>query len=249
MSPEVASGFDFGRLDGRTAVVTGGGKGIGRAISLALGAMGARVVVVYRSDAAAAERTASEVGGEALRCDVADSAAVVAAFKGLGTVDVLVNNAGSVRDNLVLRMKDEDWEHVVQTDLNSAFYTTKALLMGMVRGRWGRIVNISSVSSRGNAGQANYAAAKAGLIAFTKSVAREVGSRNVTVNAVAPGYVRTELTSGSLTGEMVKAIVDATPLKREGTPEDVAAAVAFLCSPAAAFITGHVLFVDGGLAA
>ena len=243
------SGFDLGSLEGRTAVVTGGGKGIGRAISVALGAMGARVIVVYRSDAAAAEATAHEVGGEAVQCDVADAAAVAAAFKALGAVDVLVNNAGAVRDNLVLRMKDEDWEHVVQTDLNSAFYTTKAVLMGMVRGRWGRIVNISSVSSRGNAGQSNYAAAKAGLIALTKSVAREVGSRSVTVNAVSPGYVRTELTSGSLTEEMIRAIVDATPLKREGTPADVAAAVAFLCSPAAAFITGHVLTVDGGLAA
>ena len=242
-------GFDLGSLEGKTAVVTGGGKGIGRAISLALASMGARVVIIYRGDAAAAEKTAGEVGGEAVQCDVSDAAAVQAAIKAIGQVDILVNNAGAVRDNLVLRMKEEDWEHVIDTDLNSAFFTTKAVLMGMIRARWGRIVNISSVSARGNAGQANYAAAKAGLIALTKSVAKEVGSRNVTVNAVAPGYVRTELTTGSLNDELVQAIVDATPLKREGTPEDVAAAVAFLCSPAAGFITGHVLWVDGGLAA
>src|SRR5579859_3993701 len=160
-------GFDLGSLDGRTAVVTGGGKGIGRAISLALGAMGAKVVVVYRGDADAAGKTAAEVRGEAVRCDVSDASAVRDAIKAIGQVDILVNNAGAVRDNLVLRMKEEDWEHVIDTDLNSAFFTTKAVLMGMIRARWGRIVNISSVSARGNAGQANYAAAKAGLIAFT----------------------------------------------------------------------------------
>ncbi|HEX6349745.1 MAG TPA: 3-oxoacyl-ACP reductase FabG [Candidatus Dormibacteraeota bacterium] len=235
-------------LEGKTALVTGGGKGIGKAISTALAGMGARVIVNYRGDAAAAEATAGEVGGEAVQCDVSDGAAVAAMVKSLGQVDVLVNNAGAVRDNLLLRMKEEDWRHVLDTDLTSAFHTTKAVLMGMMRARWGRIVNISSVVGiTGNAGQANYAAAKAGLIAFTKSMAKEVGSRSITVNAVAPGYVRTELTSSSMTEEMMQAVVEATPLKREGTVEDIAAAVAFLCSQRAGFITGHTLVVDGGL--
>ena len=235
-------------LEGKTALVTGGGKGIGKAISGALAAMGARVIVNYRGDAGAAESTASEIGGEALQCDVSDGAAVAAMVKSIGQVDVLVNNAGAVRDNLLLRMKEEDWRHVIETDLTSAFHTTKAVLMGMMRARWGRVVNINSVVGiTGNAGQANYAAAKAGLIAFTKSMAKEVGSRSITVNAVAPGYVRTELTSSSMTEEMMQAVVEATPLKREGTVDDIAAAVAFLCSQRAGFITGHTLVVDGGL--
>jgi len=235
-------------LEGRTALVTGGGKGIGRAVSRALGQMGARVVVNYRSDAAAAEETAHEVGGQAVRCDVADGAAVQALLKELGPVDVLVNNAGAVRDNLLLRMKPDDWDHIIQTDLSSAYHTTRAVMSGMLRKRWGRIVNMTSVVGiTGNPGQANYAAAKAGLIGFTKSIAKEIGSRGITCNAVAPGYVRTELTRASLTDEMVAEIVKHTPLQREGTPEDVAAAVAFLCTEGAGFITGHVLVVDGGL--
>src|SRR5215467_7470601 len=202
-------------LDGRTALVTGGGKGIGRAVSKALASMGARVVVNYRSDAAAAEETAHEVGGHALRCDVTDGAAVQALLKELGPVDVLVNNAGAVRDNLLLRMKPDDWDHIIQTDLSSAYHTTRAVMSGMLRKRWGRIVNMTSVVGiTGNPGQANYAAAKAGLIGFTKAIAKEIGSRNITCNAVAPGYVRTDLTEGSLTDEMVAELVKRTPLQR-----------------------------------
>jgi 3-oxoacyl-[acyl-carrier protein] reductase len=236
-------------LADRVALVTGGGKGIGAAISRSLAAMGATVQVNYRSDKAAAEAVAEEIGGTAVQCDVSDGAAVEKMVKAIGRVDILVNNAGAVRDKLLLRMTEKDWNDIIATDLTAAFHTTKATLAGgMLRNRWGRIVNMSSVVGiTGNPGQANYAAAKAGLIGFTKAIAKEVGSRGITVNAVAPGYVRTELTGNSLTDEMVADLVKFTPLQREGTPEDVAAAVAFLCSPAAGFITAHTLVVDGGL--
>lgn len=237
-------------LEGKTALVTGGGKGIGRAISEALAEMGARVVVNYRSDRAAAEATAAALpNASAHQADVGDPAQVEAMVKAIGRVDVLVNNAGALRDKLLVQMSPPDWEEIIRTDLMSAFATTRAALMsGMMRARWGRIVNISSiVGLTGNAGQSNYAAAKAGLIGFTKSVAREYGSRNITCNAVAPGYVRTELTTASVTEEMVGEMVKMTPIKREGTAEEIAAAVAFLCSQRAGFITGQVLAVDGGL--
>jgi len=240
----------MGDLDGKTALVTGGGKGIGRAISQALAARGAKVVVNYRSDKAAAEETAASLPGAiAHQADVGDPVQAEAMVKAIGRVDVLVNNAGLVRDKLLIQMSPPDWEDLIRTDLFSVFATTRAAIMsGMMRARWGRIVNISSiVGITGNAGQSNYAAAKAGLIGFTKSIAREYGSRNITCNAVAPGYVRTELTRGSLTDEMVGELVKLTPIKRQGSAEDIAAAVSFLCSESAGFITGQVLAVDGGL--
>src|SRR5438046_3321232 len=195
--------------------------------------MGARVVVNYRADKAAAEETAAALpNATAHRADVGDPVQVEAMVKAIGRVDVLVNNAGAGRDKLLIQMSPPDWEDLIRTDLLSAFATTRAAIMsGMMRARWGRIVNISSiVGLTGNAGQSNYAAAKAGLIGFTKSVAREYGSRNITCNAVAPGYVRTELTAGSLTDEMVSELVKMTPIKREARTDEVAATDAVLYS-------------------
>jgi 3-oxoacyl-[acyl-carrier protein] reductase len=238
-------------LSGRSALVTGGGKGIGAAISRELSGMGARVVVNYRTDRQAAEDTAAALGNAVVfGADVGDPEQVAKMVTETGPFDVVVNNAGMLRDRLLLRMSVDDWDQVLRTDLSAAFHVTKACVPQMLRARWGRIVNISSiVGLGGNPGQANYAAAKAGLVGLTKSVAKELGSRNITCNAVAPGYVHTELTTTSITEEQIAELVKLTPLRRQGTTAEIAAAVAFLCSPAAAFITGEVLVVDGGLAA
>ncbi len=241
----------------KVAVVTGGSRGIGRAIALRLAAGGAKVVVNYRGNEAAANEVVAQIkaqGGEAIavQADVSQveeaEALIEAARKAFGRVDILVNNAGTTRDTLIMRMSEEDWDVVLDTNLKGAFNCIKAAARPMMRQRYGRIVNITSVSGlAGNPGQANYASAKAGLIGLTKTVAKELGSRNITCNAVAPGYVPTDLTA-SLPPELVQQAVERSPLGRAGTPEDIAAAVAFLVSDEAGFITGQVLAVDGGLA-
>lgn len=241
----------------KVAVVTGGSRGIGRAIALRLAEGGATVVVNYHRNEAAAAEVVDQIkanGGDALAVQadvsqVADAQALMAAAKkAFGSIDILVNNAGTTRDTLIMRMSEEDWDIVIDTNLKGTFNCIKAASRQMMRQRSGRIVNITSVAGlAGNAGQANYASAKAGIIGLTKTIAKELGSRGVTCNAVAPGFVYTDLTS-SLPEELIQLAVDRTPLGRTGTPEDTAAAVAFLVSDDASFITGQTLAVDGGLA-
>jgi 3-oxoacyl-[acyl-carrier protein] reductase len=238
------------------AVITGGTRGIGLAVAKRLAGDGYDVLLTYRGDAAAAAAAKDGLAGsgrqvEVIAADIstADGAgrAIEAAMQSLGRLDVLVNNAGITRDTLLMRMSDDDWDAVLTTNLKGAFLTSKAAIRPMLRQRSGRIVNITSVIGQvGNAGQANYAAAKAGLIGFTKSLAKEVGSRGITVNAIAPGFIDTRLTA-ALPDEMKTMLLERTPLNRLGTPEDVAGAVAFLVGPDASFITGHTLTVDGGL--
>ena len=237
----------FASLEGKLALVTGGSRGIGRAIALELGRAGAEVVVGYRTGREEAEAVAGEIGGRAVEVDVSDAESAKALVEAAGDVDVLVNNAGLTRDGLLVRMSDEDWRTVIDTNLSSVFYTYRAAARPMMRKRAGSIVNVSSiVGVHGNWGQTNYAASKAGIIGFTKSLARELGSRNVRANVVAPGYVKTQLTD-VLPEEATQAMLTNTPLGRLGDPEDVAGAVRFLCSDDAKFVTGDVLLVDGGL--
>lgn len=242
-------------LNGKTALVTGASRGIGRAIALRLAEDGANVAVIYAGSADKAkavvnEITALGVNAKAYRCNVADSAAVNETVKAvtndLGKIDILVNNAGITRDGLMLRMKDEDFDAVLDTNLKGAFNMIRAYYSGFIRKKSGRIINISSVSGiMGNAGQANYSASKAGVIGLTKSVARELASRGITCNAVAPGFIQTDMTENL--GDN-NPLLNSIPLGRMGKPEDIAAAVAFLASDSAAYITGEVLKVDGGLA-
>lgn len=243
-------------LSGKSAIVTGGSRGIGRAIVLALARQGADIAFSYKGNADAAGEVARAVealGRQALahRGDVSDPDAaeglIAATLGAYGRIDILVNNAGITRDDLVMRMSAEAWREVIDTNLSGAFYTIKAAMRPMLKARSGRIINVSSVSGQaGNAGQANYSAAKAGLIGLTKAVAREVASRGITCNAVAPGFVLTELTA-TLPENIQEGIRTATPLGRFGTPEEIADAVAFIASDEAGYITGQVLGVDGGL--
>jgi len=244
-------------LSGRVALVTGASRGIGQAIAIALAAQGADVAVNYANSEEGARATASAVEAEwvrsmIVRCDVGAGSGPAKAMvdevtQQLGAPAILVNNAGITRDNLVMRMSDEDWDAVVRTDLSGAFQITRACLRGMIRGRWGRVINIGSVvGSMGNPGQANYAAAKAGLAGFTRALAKEVGSRSITVNLIAPGFIETDITA-ALGEDVIAAVRQQIPLGRLGGTEDVAPLVAFLAGAGGAYITGQVIHVDGGM--
>jgi 3-oxoacyl-[acyl-carrier protein] reductase len=247
-----------GALDGKVALVTGASRGIGRATAIALAQAGADVAVGCSAGSPAAVSVAEEITGlgrraVVLAADLADAAAaeslVERTVAGLGAIDIVVNNAGITRDGLAVRMSDADWQHVIAVDLSAAFVICRAALRPMLRKRYGRILNVSSVSGViGNAGQANYAAAKAGLIGLTKSLAREVATRNITVNAVAPGFIETDMTT-TLPDSARAAAVQQVPMGRMGTADEVAACICFLASPEASYVTGHVLHVDGGLGA
>ncbi len=243
-------------MKGKIALITGGSRGIGRAIALKLASLGADVAILYAGNAAAAEATVKEIEKKGVRamavqCNVAEfdevTSAVASVRETLGAVDILVNNAGITCDKMTMRMSAEEFEKVVSVNLSGAFHTIRATYGDFVRKRAGRIINISSVSGlMGNPGQANYAASKAGLIGLTKTVARELAGRGITCNAVAPGFIQTDMT-GAMNGDTLNKAVDAVPMKRIGQPEDIAEAVAFLAGGAAGYITGEVLKVDGGM--
>ncbi len=238
---------EFASLEGKTALVTGGSRGIGAAVARELARAGATVVVGYRSGAEEAEAIASEIGGRAVQADVSNVDDAKRLVDDAGELDVLVNNAGITRDGVLARMSDDDWRSVLETNLSSVFYTCRAVSRGMMKRRGGSIVNLSSiVGLHGNWGQSNYAASKGGIVAFTKSLAQELGSRGVRANVVAPGYIKTQLTD-AIPEEAQQQMLGLTPLGRFGEPEDVARAVRFLSSDDASFITGEVVVVGGGL--
>ena len=243
-------------LEGKVSLVTGASRGIGRAIALKLSSLGSKVAINYREGEVAANSVVREIvsqGREAIsiKADVADSEAVKTMVQRVSAewnkIDILVNNAGITRDNLLLRMSDKDWDDVLNTNLRGAYLCTKFALRPMIKQRWGRIISVASIAGLiGNAGQTNYSASKAGIIAFTKSVAREVGSRNITANAVAPGFIKTQMTE-KLPDAIKESILSMTSLRRFGEPEDVAEVVAFLASDRASYITGQVISIDGGI--
>jgi 3-oxoacyl-[acyl-carrier protein] reductase len=234
-------------MTNRTALVTGANRGIGLACARALAETGTKVVLAARDRAKLEEASAQIPNSSVVELDLSSPDSIKAAFAQAGKIDILVNNAAITKDGLALRMKKDDWDAVIATNLTGAFLAIQQVLHGMMKERWGRIINISSVvAEAGNAGQANYVASKAGLIGLTKSLAQEMASRNITINAIAPGFIDTDMTAG-LSDELKAKMLAQIPLKRLGKPEDVAAAVRFLASEEASYITGHVLDVNGGM--